>query len=397
MRAWRPSAGRCRSISPNPAPFSRWREAEGVTLTVVGPELPLSVGVVDLFRDAGQPIVGPTMAAARLETSKAWAKSFMARHGVPTAPFELTDDERGRDRDRPLGRLGWPLVIKADGLAAGKGVVLADGEAEAIATVRDMMSGRRFGDAGRADRARACLRGPEVSYFVLTDGATAVTLGTAQDHKRAFDGDRGPNTGGMGAFAPSPLMTTRLDARVLAEIVEPVLAGMREEGHPYTGFLYCGLMLTAGRADGDRVQRAARRSRSPGAVAARRAAACRSCKPRRPRRSTRGHCVPWPTGGSASSSPPADIQMPSRAGHRIEGLAEAAALVGRSRLSRRDATPRRRCRHLRGPGADGGGLRKGLPGRDCTRVRWRRRDQIQGRLRAPGYWYKRHRSRRPKL
>ena len=215
-----------------------------VSLTVVGPELPLSVGVVDLFRGAGEPIVGPTMAAARLETSKAWAKSFMARHKVPTAPFELTEDEDVAIDIVHAGRLGWPLVIKADGLAAGKGVVLAESEAEAVATVRDMMSGRRFGDAGARIVLERCLRGPEVSYFVLTDGTTAVTLGTAQDHKRAFDDDSGPNTGGMGAFAPSPLVDDALNGRVLAEIVEPVLAGMREEGHPYTGFLYCGLMLT---------------------------------------------------------------------------------------------------------------------------------------------------------
>lgn len=219
--------------------------SEGVWLTVVGPELPLSVGVVDLFRRAGEPIVGPTMAAARLETSKAWAKSFMARCGVPTAPFELTDDEQKAIDIVRSERFGWPLVIKADGLAAGKGVVLADGEAEAIATVRAMMSGRRFGDAGARIVLERCLRGPEVSYFVLTDGNTAVTLGTAQDHKRAFDDDRGPNTGGMGAFAPSPLIDDALNARVFADIVEPVLAGMRNEGHPYTGFLYCGLMLTS--------------------------------------------------------------------------------------------------------------------------------------------------------
>jgi phosphoribosylamine---glycine ligase len=218
--------------------------AHAVSLTVVGPELPLSVGVVDLFRGAGEPILGPTMAAARLETSKAWAKSFMARHGVPTAPFELTDDEAAAIEIVRSGRLGWPLVIKADGLAAGKGVVLADTEAEGVDVVRDMMSGRRFGDAGARIVLERCLRGPELSYFVLTDGMTAVTLGTAQDHKRAFDDDHGPNTGGMGAFAPSPLVDDALNARVLAEIVEPVLAGMRQEGHPYTGFLYCGLMLT---------------------------------------------------------------------------------------------------------------------------------------------------------
>jgi phosphoribosylamine--glycine ligase len=219
--------------------------AEGAALTVVGPELPLSVGVVDRFIGAGAPIVGPTVAAARLETSKAWAKSFMARHAVPTAPFVLADDEASAIEVVRSGRLGWPLVIKADGLAAGKGVVLADGAEDAIATVRDMMSGRRFGDAGARLVFEQCLAGPEVSYFILTDGTTAVTLGTAQDHKRAFDEDRGPNTGGMGAFSPSPLVDEALDARILREVVGPVLQGMRDEGHPYTGFLYCGLMLTA--------------------------------------------------------------------------------------------------------------------------------------------------------
>ncbi len=220
-------------------------QAEGVSLTVVGPELPLSVGVVDRFIAAGAPIVGPTVAAARLETSKAWAKSFMARHLVPTAPFVLADDEASAIEVVRSGRLGWPLVIKADGLAAGKGVVLTDSAEDAIATVRDMMSGRRFGDAGARLVFEKCLAGPEVSYFVLTDGTTAVTLGTAQDHKRAFDDDRGPNTGGMGAFSPSPLVDEALDARILREVVGPVLQGMREEGHPYSGFLYCGLMLTA--------------------------------------------------------------------------------------------------------------------------------------------------------
>jgi phosphoribosylamine--glycine ligase len=220
-------------------------QAEGVALTVVGPELPLSVGVVDRFIAAGVPIVGPMAAAARLETSKAWAKSFMARHRVPTAPFELADDEDSALEVVRSGRLGWPLVIKADGLAAGKGVVLADTEEDAIAVVRDMMSGRRFGDAGARLVLERCLAGPEVSYFILTDGRTGVTLGTAQDYKRAFDDDRGPNTGGMGAFAPSPMVDDALDDCILREVVGPVLRGMRDEGHPYTGFLYCGLMLTS--------------------------------------------------------------------------------------------------------------------------------------------------------
>lgn len=218
---------------------------EGVGLTVVGPELPLSVGVVDAFEAAGLPIVGPTASAARLETSKAWAKAFMARHGVPTARFVIADDEARALEVARTGTLGWPLVVKADGLAAGKGVVLADSASEAESAIRDMMSGARFGQAGARVVLEECLSGPEVSFFVLTDGGAAMALGTAQDHKRAHDGDEGPNTGGMGAFSPSPLVDAPLNARVRAEIVEPVLRGMREEGHPYRGFLYCGLMLTA--------------------------------------------------------------------------------------------------------------------------------------------------------
>ncbi len=218
--------------------------SNGVGLTVVGPELPLSVGVVDAFEAAGLPIVGPSLAAARLETSKAWAKVFMARHGVPTARFVIADEEGHALEVARAGTLGWPLVVKADGLAAGKGVVLANTAAEAESAIRDMMSGARFGQAGSRVVLEECLSGPEVSFFVLTDGLAAMPLGTAQDHKRAHDGDTGPNTGGMGAFSPSPLVDAPLHGRILAEIVEPVLRGMREDGHPYRGFLYCGLMLT---------------------------------------------------------------------------------------------------------------------------------------------------------
>ena len=218
--------------------------SNGVGLTVVGPELPLSFGVVDAFEAAGLPIVGPSRAAARLETSKAWAKAFMARHGVPTARFVIADDEARALEVARAGMLGWPLVVKADGLAAGKGVVLADTASEAESAIRDMMSGARFGQAGARVVLEECLSGPEVSFFVLTDGLAAMPIGTAQDHKRAHDGDTGPNTGGMGAFSPSPLIDAPLHARILAEVVEPVLRGMREEGHPYRGFLYCGLILT---------------------------------------------------------------------------------------------------------------------------------------------------------
>jgi phosphoribosylamine---glycine ligase len=229
----------------HPAALADLARANLVSLTVVGPELPLSAGVVDVFEAEGLPIVGPTAAAARLETSKVWAKQFMARHHVPTARFVAVEDERSALDVVAAGTLGWPLVVKADGLAAGKGVVVAETADAAGAAVRDMMSGARFGPAGARLVLEQCLQGPELSFFVLTDGRAAMPLGTAQDHKRAADGDLGPNTGGMGAFSPSPLVDTALEARILAEIVEPVLLGMREEGHPYRGFLYCGLMLTA--------------------------------------------------------------------------------------------------------------------------------------------------------
>jgi phosphoribosylamine--glycine ligase len=219
-------------------------EREIVTLTIVGPELPLSLGIADVFTAAGRPLLGPTRASARIETSKVWAKQFMSRHHVPTAPFVVAESTDVAYDAISSERFGWPLVIKADGLAAGKGVVLADEMRDAVSAVDEMLSGARFGDAGRRIVIEECLKGPEVSFFVLTDGRVAMPLGSAQDHKRARDNDQGPNTGGMGAFAPSPLMTPALEQQVLETIVHPVLAGMRAEGHPYRGFLYCGLMLT---------------------------------------------------------------------------------------------------------------------------------------------------------
>jgi phosphoribosylamine--glycine ligase len=223
---------------------------EGIDLTVVGPELPLSRGIADHFAAQGLALVGPSRAAADLECSKAFAKAFMARHGVPTARY-MTCDSEGEARDvLASGRFGLPVVLKADGLAAGKGVIVAQDRREAEDGVTAMMRDRRFGDAGARLVIEECLTGPELSFFVLSDGERALPLGSAQDHKRAFDGDQGPNTGGMGAFAPSPLCTPALQERILAEVVGPVLAGMRAEGHPYRGFLYCGLMLTP---DGPRV------------------------------------------------------------------------------------------------------------------------------------------------
>jgi phosphoribosylamine--glycine ligase len=225
-------------------------DREHFDLTVVGPELPLDRGLVDRFRAAGHRVFGPTRAAARLECSKAFAKTFMARHGIPTARYRVCDDAEQALSIVASGELGLPIVIKADGLAAGKGVVVAADRAEADAAIRAAMQDRQFGDAGARVVLEECLTGPEVSFFALCDGRSAVPIGTAQDHKRVFDDDRGPNTGGMGAFAPSPLMDTALAARVMREVVEPVLHGMRADGNEYRGFLYAGLMLTC---DGPKV------------------------------------------------------------------------------------------------------------------------------------------------
>lgn len=217
---------------------------EQIDLTIVGPELPLSLGVVDRFAAGGRPIVGPTRQAAALESSKAFAKSFMARHGVPTARFHTTASLDAAFRIVRSGEFAFPLVVKADGLAAGKGVVMADDRAAAEAAIVAAMGERRFGAAGERLVIEECLSGPEVSFFVVADGERAVPIGSAQDHKRIFDSDRGPNTGGMGAFAPSPLVDASLQQRIMRDIVEPVIAGMAAEGHPFRGFLYAGLMIT---------------------------------------------------------------------------------------------------------------------------------------------------------
>jgi len=217
---------------------------EQVDLTVVGPELPLSSGVVDLFVAEERPIVGPTAAAAALESSKAFAKDFMARQTIPTARFRICDSASVALREIARGELGYPLVIKADGLAAGKGVAIAEDRASAEAVIQDVMVTRKFGASGERVVLEEFLAGQEASYFVLADGASFMPLSSAQDHKRIFDDDRGPNTGGMGAFAPSPLMTADMEQQVIDTIVQPVLDGMVREGNPYRGFLYVGLMLT---------------------------------------------------------------------------------------------------------------------------------------------------------
>ena len=240
----RPPAGEPLDIS-DPAAVLACAEAEAVDLTVVGPELPLSRGVQDLFEARGRRLFGPGRFAAQLESSKAFAKAFMARHRVPTARFRVCErrDEALEAVSGP--EFGFPVVIKADGLAAGKGVTVAPDRASAQRAVDDAMLKRQFGDAGRRLVIEECLVGEEVSFFAICDGRQALSLPTAQDHKRAFDGDIGPNTGGMGAFSPSPLMTPLLETRIRREIVDPVLEGMDRDGHPYRGFLYVGLMITA--------------------------------------------------------------------------------------------------------------------------------------------------------
>jgi phosphoribosylamine--glycine ligase len=234
----------------SPAGLLALAERERVDLTVVGPEAPLDLGVSDVFRAAGRPIVGPSRTGAALECSKAFAKAFMDRHGVPTARFRACANVEEAIEAVSGREFGFPVVVKADGLAAGKGVVIAASRDEAERAVRAAMIDRQFGEAGARVVIEECLSGPEVSFFVLADGETAIPFGSAQDHKRLEDDDRGPNTGGMGAFAPSPLLTPELERDVMTRIVQPVLQGMRDEGDPYRGFLYVSLMLTA---DGPRV------------------------------------------------------------------------------------------------------------------------------------------------
>jgi phosphoribosylamine--glycine ligase len=217
---------------------------ESIDLSIVGPELPLDRGVVDRFHREGRRIFGPVRAAAQLECSKVFAKGFMARHGIPTARYRVCESAHAGRTLLASGEFGFPVVLKADGLAAGKGVVVAANRDEAEAAVRAAMEDRQFGDAGARLVIEECLSGPEVSFFAVCDGTRAVPLTSAQDHKRVFDDDRGPNTGGMGAFAPSPLLDAALQADVMRDIVEPVLRGMRAEGTEYRGFLYAGLMLT---------------------------------------------------------------------------------------------------------------------------------------------------------
>ena len=216
---------------------------EGVALTVVAPEQPLVAGVVDAFRAQGRRIFGPTAQAAQLEGSKAYAKDFLQRHGIPTAFYAVhtnVDDALAYIRDK-----GAPIVVKADGLAAGKGVIVAMTLEEAEAAVRDMLSGNAFGDAGARVVIEEFLDGEEASFISMVDGHTALPMATSQDHKRVGDGDTGPNTGGMGAYSPAPVVTPEVHARVMREVVNPTVQGMIKDGIPFTGFLYAGLMIDA--------------------------------------------------------------------------------------------------------------------------------------------------------
>ena len=214
---------------------------EDVAVTVVGPEAPLVAGVVDRFRNEGLRIFGPSAAAAQLEGSKAFAKAFLARHGIPTAHYAVHSDlEQGLAYVREKGA---PIVIKADGLAAGKGVVVAMTLEEAEAAVTDMLSGNAFGEAGSRVVIEEFLTGEEASFISMVDGRTALPMATSQDHKRVGDGDTGPNTGGMGAYSPAPVVTPDVHARVMREVVEPTVRGMAADGIPFTGFLYAGLMI----------------------------------------------------------------------------------------------------------------------------------------------------------
>ncbi|TMH22270.1 MAG: phosphoribosylamine--glycine ligase [Betaproteobacteria bacterium] len=214
---------------------------EQIQLTLVGPEAPLAAGIVDAFRDAGLRIFGPTRAAAQLESSKDFAKSFMVRHGLPTARHRSFDN--ARDARAYIAAERTPIVVKADGLAAGKGVVVAATREEANAALDAMLVQRRYGAAGGRVVVEEFLEGEEASFIVMCDGTHVLPLATSQDHKRLRDGDQGPNTGGMGAYSPAPIVTPKVHARVMREIIQPAVQGMAQEGHPYVGFLYAGLMI----------------------------------------------------------------------------------------------------------------------------------------------------------
>lgn len=214
---------------------------EKIGLTIVGPEAPLVAGITNIFNQAGLPCFGPTRGAAQLEGSKAFTKDFLARHNIPTADYNtFTEIEPARDYIR---KMGIPIVIKADGLAAGKGVIIARSEEEAFAAVNDMLSKNVFGEAGRCVVVEKFLQGEEASFIVMVDGEHILPLATSQDHKARDNEDKGPNTGGMGAYSPAPVVTPEIHNRIMKEVIEPTVKGMAAEGNSYTGFLYAGLMI----------------------------------------------------------------------------------------------------------------------------------------------------------
>jgi phosphoribosylamine--glycine ligase len=225
----------------DPAALADFAEQQGIHLTVVGPEAPLAAGVVNIFRARGLKIFGPTREAAQLESSKDFAKRFMARHKIPTAAFATFTDQAAAHAH--VDQHGAPIVIKADGLAAGKGVVVAMTADEAHRAIDDMLSGNALGAAGARVVIEEFLDGEEASFIVMVDGKNVLALASSQDHKRIGDGDTGPNTGGMGAYSPAPVVTPVVHARVMREIILPTVRGMAADGMPYTGFLYAGLMI----------------------------------------------------------------------------------------------------------------------------------------------------------
>jgi phosphoribosylamine--glycine ligase len=219
----------------------RFAQLNGIDLTLVGPEAPLVLGVVDRFKAASRRCFGPTQAAAQLEGSKAFTKDFLARHQIPTAAYGNFTDVGPAEAF--IKKMGAPSVVKGDGLAAGKGVIIAQTVDEAVGATRDMLAGNAFGAAGHRVVVEEFLDGEEASFIVMVDGSHILPLATSQDHKRVGDGDTGPNTGGMGAYSPAPVVTPEMHARVMREVIEPTVRGMQAEGHPYTGFLYAGLMI----------------------------------------------------------------------------------------------------------------------------------------------------------
>ncbi len=214
-----------------------------VELTIVGPEAPLVIGVVDSFTEAGLKCFGPTKGAAQLEGSKAFTKDFLARHKIPTAAYQnFTEIEPAKAYVREMGT---PIVIKADGLAAGKGVIIADSFEQADEAIDDMLAGNKFGDAGHRVVVEEFLQGEEASFIVMVDGKNILPLATSQDHKARDNGDKGPNTGGMGAYSPAPVVTAEMHDRIMQQVIIPTVEGMESEGHPYTGFLYAGVMINS--------------------------------------------------------------------------------------------------------------------------------------------------------